>query len=122
MLIFGQAESVDFVGSDSGVVADVEGVSIYHGETKYLVVSSQGNDSYAVYDADAFRFKGRFRIEANATIDGSQETDGLTVSSAYLGEDFPDGLLVVQDGFNGTNTPQNFKLVSWRDVAETLGL
>ena len=121
-LIFDQAESIDSVSGESGVVADIEGVSIYHGETRYLVVSSQGNDSYAVYQADEGRFMGRFRVAANGTIDGTQETDGLTVSSAYLGSDFPSGLIVVQDGFNGANTPQNFKLISWKDVATALGL
>ncbi len=36
---------------------------------------------------------------------------------------FPDGLLVVQDGRNlSPRERQNFKFVSWRAIAQTLGL
>ena len=39
------------------------------------------------------------------------------------GPEFPEGLLVVQDGHKRWPTGrQNFKYVSWRDVREALGL
>jgi 3-phytase len=51
------------------------------------------------------------------------ETDGLDVTSAPLGPRFPQGLLVAQDGRNlSPRERQNYKYVSWRDIAEALGL
>jgi len=67
---------------------------------------------------------GYFSIVANEAlgIDGVSETDGLDVTSAPLGPQFPQGLLVVQDGRNiGPTEPQNFKYVSWADVLAALG-
>jgi 3-phytase len=47
----------------------------------------------------------------------------LDVSSAAFGTRFPDGLLVVQDGRNLTpRERQNYKFVSWRDIAAVLGI
>ncbi len=109
------------------LVADVEGMAIYHGATaSYLVVSSQGNDSYVLLDAlPPHAWRGAFRIGMNAegSIDGASETDGLDVSSAALGPLFPQGVLVVQDGRKRLpEGPQNFKLVSWADIAARLEL
>jgi 3-phytase len=107
--------------------ADVEGMGIYHGKTgSWIVVSSQGNDSYVVLDATApFAVRGAFRIGIDAVrgIDGTSETDGLDVTSARLGGPYGEGLLVVQDGHKRLpDGPQNFKLVAWEDVAKALGL
>lgn len=112
---------------DDNLVADVEGMSIYHGtETSYLVVSSQGDDSYVLYSSEApYEYVGRFNIAMNAAtgIDGASETDGLDVTSAALGSAYPDGLLVVQDGRNVMPAEnQNYKLVSWSDIARELNL
>lgn len=105
--------------------ADVEGLGLYHeADRTLLVISSQGNDSYVVLDAQPpFALQGVFRVGMNvaAGIDGVSETDGLEVTSANLGDGFSAGLLVVQDGRKrlpeGT---QNFKLVNWQDVAKML--
>ena len=109
--------------------ADIEGMDIYHGkEQSYLVVSSQGNDSYVLFDTlPPFAYQAHFRIGMNTgllpAIDGASETDGLTVSSAYMGSQYPEGLLVVQDGRNLMPEEfQNFKLVSWKDIREGLML
>ena len=118
-----QPERVASVGEH--LVADVEGLAIAQGEQPLLVVSSQGNDSYVIFDAQPpYAWRGSFRVGVNATaaIDGSSETDGLEVTSAALGADFPAGLLVVQDGRNLAATGQNFKLVSWADVLTALQL
>lgn len=112
------------------LVADVEGLAIFGGNAalaqRFLVVSSQGNDSYLLYDADApHTFRGAFRIGIDAVrgIDGVSETDGLELSAANFGGPFRDGLLVVQDGHkrlpHGT---QNFKLVAWSEVIKALRL
>jgi len=107
--------------------ADVEGLGLYLGaQASYLVVSSQGNHSYVVLDAaPPYRVRGAFRIGLNAAagIDGASETDGLEVVSRPLGPAFPQGALVVQDGFKRLpSVQQNFKLVDWRDIAAALRL
>ncbi|WP_430462951.1 phytase [Thalassolituus sp. LLYu03] len=103
------------------LVADIEGMDIYRSDTEaYLVVSSQGNDSYVLYQAEApYEYVGRFRVGINAEkgIDGASETDGLTVTSQALGADYPAGMLVVQDGRNLLpDENQNFKTISWDSI------
>ncbi|WP_313088828.1 phytase [Stutzerimonas nitrititolerans] len=115
------------IGVGEVVHDDIEGLALYHGErADYLVISSQGNDSYVVLDATApYAVRGAFRIGLNAArgIDGASETDGLEVTSANLGGPWYQGLLVVQDGRKrmpeGT---QNYKYLSWAAVADALGL
>ncbi len=109
------------------LVADVEGMGLYHGaKASYLVVSSQGDNSYLVLDAKApYRVRGSFRVGYNlaAGIDGTSETDGLEVSSANFGGPYANGLLVIQDGYKRLpDGPQNFKYVAWDDVAKALKL
>lgn len=104
---------------------DVEGVALIKNALgEFLVVSSQGNHSYAVFEANApYDHVGSFRIGLNAEkqIDGASETDGLDLSGVSLGENFPNGVLVVQDGFNVLpQEAQNFKLVSWEEVLNTI--
>ncbi len=110
------------------LVADVEGMAIYQANVaqSYLLVSSQGDDSFAVYHIeDAHRYLGSFRVQDHPElqIDGVQDTDGLDVTAHALGSDFPQGLLVVQDGDNRRpRENQNFKLIDWREVAAILPL
>lgn len=109
------------------LVADVEGMGIYQGKNKnYLVVSSQGNNSYVVLDATApYRTRGVIRIDLDAEqgIDGVSETDGLEVTHANLGGAFGEGMLVVQDGHKVMpEAPQNFKYVSWEKIRTALAL
>lgn len=106
---------------------DIEGLAIYQGKQRdYLVISSQGNDSYVVVEAQApYRLRGSFRIGLNAAlgIDGASETDGLEVTSANLGGPWSSGLLVVQDGRKRMpEGNQNYKYVPWSAVADALGL
>ncbi|MGL4316413.1 MAG: phytase [Pseudomonas sp.] len=107
--------------------ADVEGLGFYQsGERDYLVISSQGNDSYVVLDAEPpYALKGAFRVGLNGAlgIDGSSETDGLEVTSANLGGPWSAGMLVVQDGRKRMpESTQNFKFVPWSEVAQALKL
>ncbi|MCK9503085.1 MAG: phytase [Porticoccaceae bacterium] len=108
------------IAVDDHLVADVEGMEIYFGADRhYLVVSSQGNDSYVVYGLwGDYPKVTHFRIAADLErgIDGASETDGLTVTASPL-PGYPQGLLVVQDGRNRMpDQPQNFKLVDWRQI------
>jgi 3-phytase len=109
-------------------VADIEGLEIWAGPsgTGFIVLSNQGADNYAVYRREGNNaYVGSFHIVADADrgIDGVSETDGLDVVSGPLGARFPDGLLVVQDGRNlSPRERQNYKFVSWRDIAGALGI
>ncbi len=115
----------------ANLTADVEGMAIYRtpngkADSGYLIVSSQGDSSYVVLDAQApYKVRGRFKVGFNlpAGIDGTSETDGLDVTSANLGGAYAQGMLVIQDGYKRLpDGPQNFKYVAWRDVAKALGL
>lgn len=93
--------------------ADVEGLAIAYGPDGkgYLMASSQGDYSYVVYRREGNNeFVRKFRIGNGEGIDGAEETDGIDVTTANLGPAFPNGLFVVQDGFNDKGN-QNFKLV-----------
>jgi 3-phytase len=124
----GERREIDRVDGPNGLEADIEGVEIWAGRDGkgYVVLSNQGADSYAVYRREGDNaFVGIFHVVADPDrgIDGVSETDGLDVVSAPLGARFPDGLLVVQDGRNLTpRERQNFKYVSWREIAKSLGI
>jgi 3-phytase len=119
---------VDSTGDDGRLTDDVEGLALWIGEDGrgFLIASNQGADNYAVYRREGDNaWVGHFHIVANPEpgIDGASETDGLDVTSRALGERYPAGLLVVQDGRNvAPEERQNFKYVSWQDVARTLGV
>ncbi|WP_229413726.1 phytase [Massilia violaceinigra] len=107
--------------------ADVEGMAIYEGARgAYLIVSSQGDSSYVVLDAAVpYKVRGRFKVGFNLAegIDGTSDTDGLDVTSKNLGGPYAQGMLVIQDGYKRMpDGPQNFKYVSWEDVARALKL
>ncbi|WP_411818398.1 phytase [Hyphococcus sp. DH-69] len=111
---------VDVIGAESGLKADVEGLALYKSgpESGYLIASSQGNNSYALYRREGDNaFVTRFAVASRAEVDGAEETDGIEASSVNLGPNFPNGILVVQDGYNAPKgSAQNFKIVDWRDV------
>jgi len=117
---------VDQVGRPGQLVADVEGVSLWEGRDGggYLVVSVQGQSRFNVYErAGANRYIGAFQIGAGPGGDAVSGTDGIAVSSASLGAEFPQGLIVAQDDVNSDpDATQNFKYASWADVINRLGL
>jgi 3-phytase len=114
--------TVDRVGGGR-LVADVEGIAIHRQADGqgHLIVSSQGDDAYAVYRRQPpNEFVGRFRV-AEGIVDGTSGTDGLEVTSEPLPPPYEEGLLVVQDGRNSSPAArQNFKLVPWREVRRVL--
>lgn len=123
-------------GADGALSADVEGLALYLGASPdegFLIASSQGDNTYAVFDRVApHAFRGRFQVRFEGTLIG--DTDGLDVMSAALGPEFPKGLLVIQDGFvrtggrkgaqelTGERRQQGFAYVSWADIERALGL
>ena len=109
------------------LTADVEGLALYHTKEGkgYLVASSQGDFTYALFDRDnGYDYVGSFQVvdDTKAGIDGSQETDGLEALSTPL-PGYPQGVFMAQDGFNTLpEENQNFKLVDWRKIADALKL
>lgn len=106
---------VDGVGTGGNLVADVEGLTIAYGTDGkgYLIASSQGNNTYAVYRREGTNaYVKSFRIVAGGKIDRVTETDGIHVTTANLGPLFPKGVFIAQDGSDDTGK-QNFKLVPW---------
>ena len=106
---------------NTSIKYDVEGLSIMKSDNKeWLIASSQGNFSYAVFDiADAHKYLGSFIIADKGKIDGAEETDGIDVITDSLSQRFPKGIFMAQDGFNfkGENQEaQNFKYVDVRQI------
>lgn len=104
------------------LVADVEGLALApSGEDGgYLIASSQGDNAYAVYSLPSMAPVGRFAITEGA-LGATEETDGIDLILGDFGPDHPQGLFVAQDGMNAPDA-QNFKLVSWGQIAAALSL
>ncbi|GFE73035.1 phytase [Novosphingobium sp. TCA1] len=115
------------VGAEDGLVADVEGLAVARedGGRAWLVASSQGDNAYALFDLSSNTLSGgkpagRFRIDGG-TIGGTSDTDGIEVMLGDFGPQFPEGLMVAQDGNNAPKA-QNFKMLSWRSIRTALGI
>ncbi|MFJ8133098.1 phytase [Streptomyces hydrogenans] len=104
--------------------ADAEGVAVYHGAdgAGYVLASSQGDDSFAVYAREGdHAYLGSFAVTDGTATDGVQHSDGATVVNVPLGSAFPKGLLVTHDGeatpADGDREGTNFKFTRWDAVA-----
>lgn len=109
--------------SDINFKDDFEGVTIYKKGTRkgYIILSSQGNNSYAVFDRETNKYLKSFVIE-QGEIDGTNDTDGIDVTSASL-PNYSNGIFIAQDGENtdgSTVGNQNFKIVDFKDVLKEL--
>jgi len=111
--------------SNANIQYDVEGLTIYktNNQEGYLIASSQGNNSYAVFERNGEnKYLGSFVI-ADGSIDGAEETDGIDATHLSLGDNFPKGVFVCQDGYNfdgEEKVSQNFKIVDWREIEKIL--
>jgi 3-phytase len=102
------------------VTSDIEGLGLYKTKEKtYLLASSQGNFSFAIFEiGETDKYLFSFVID-DGEVDGVIETDGLEVINFPFNENFPKGMLVVQDGYNFSNDTlrnQNFKYISWEKI------
>ena len=114
---------VDQIKFGGPLTRQVEGLTIYYqaNQRGYLIASSQGTDKFVIYRReDDNDYLGAFRVVAGNGIDGVTHTDGIDVSSAAFGPDYPLGLFIAQDDTNDAGN-QNFKIVSWKSVAEIFG-
>ncbi len=99
------------------IAYDIEGLAIYatSDSTGFLIASSQGNNSYALFERQGSnRYVGSFVI-GDAEIDGTYDTDGIEAAANNFGGDFSQGIFIAQDGRNtdkeGNLSSQNFKIV-----------
>ncbi|MFB7883325.1 phytase [Microbacterium sp. NPDC056057] len=122
------AEATGFGGT--ALEADAEGVDVYYGPgaTGYVIVSSQGDDTYAVYRTQGRNdLVGTFRVAGVGGVDDVNGSDGLAVTNRPVG-DYREGLLVTHDEpdsgpeVDDERDATNFSYVSWREVADALGL
>lgn len=111
------------------LTADAEGVDIWYGTGRagYVIVSSQGDDTYGVYDLQGRnRSLGSFRVAGDG-VDDVNGSDGLAVSNAPVGE-YRSGLLVTHDepetgpDVDPERDATGFSYVHWGDVAKALRL
>ncbi len=105
--------------TDGGhLAAPVKGLALYrtHTGSGYLIASSEGNLTYAVYKREPGNaYVGSFQIDAGV---GLLKTNGLDVTSFGLDAAFPEGVFVAQNATSGdSNTGPNFKLVPWGVIA-----
>jgi 3-phytase len=112
------------------LTADAEGVDIYYGPgaTGYVIVSSQGNDSYAVYSTGRDnRALGTFVVHGVGAVDDVNGSDGVAVTNRPVGA-YQEGLLVTHDepetgdDVDEERQPTSFSYVSWPQVANALHL
>ncbi|HAY05322.1 MAG TPA: phytase [Hyphomonas sp.] len=118
---------IDEIGSATGLVADVEGVTLWRGKEGkgWLVASAQSANRFIVYDRQApHAHRGSFSIVANPElgIDEVTHTDGLDIFSGAL-PGWPRGIVIVQDDGNPqSGVDQNFKVASWAEIEAALNL
>jgi 3-phytase len=102
----------------NGLTADIEGIALYDaGQGRgYIIVSSQGSNTFKVYERGGDNRYVLTIDPAHGRIDDVDHTDGIAVTNCPTSREFGEGVFVVQDGEN-ENGNQNFKLFSWRDIA-----
>ena len=123
-------ESPFIVDSREGNIGgDPEGVALYKTSLTdgYVVLSSQGDNKYNLYNRNApYAFITSFQIsDKDGGIDGTSDTDGISVSSFNFGGEFSKGLMVAQDGYNYDGDElmnQNFKIISFKEVLKKTNL
>ncbi|HTF07167.1 MAG TPA: phytase [Asanoa sp.] len=112
------------------LTADAEGVDVYYGRggRGYVIVSSQGDDTYTVYDREGHnRPLGTFRVRGVRGVDDVNGSDGLAVTNRPVGG-YREGLVVTHDepetgpGVDESRDATNFSYVSFGAVARALDL
>jgi len=107
-------------GYGGRIRADVEGATIYRTGRRggYLLISSQGDSRFFVYDLRTNRPLSSFAVTDGRFADGVQHSDGAAATSTPL-PGYPKGMLVLHDGENTPNLGRvstNFKFVDWRSL------
>lgn len=109
--------SIDKVAPNGNLVGGVEGLALYrlrngHG---YLIASSQGDSSFAVYDRTEGTYLGKFQVKFKNNLVAF--TRNIVITSQAFGSKFPNGLFLIQDGTESLLQGQNMKLVPVNRIA-----
>ncbi|UCF09982.1 MAG: phytase [Candidatus Bipolaricaulota bacterium] len=84
---------VVIVGGEESFKKDTEGVTLYYAQDGgYLIVSSQGSDTFFVYD----RHPPHAFVKSFQIIDVN-DTDGIDVTNVALSDEFPFGIFTCHD-------------------------
>ncbi len=119
-------QPVDFVGGN--ITDEVEGIAVIYGAdgAGYVIIANEKNNSFLLYTRSDNAFVGEFRVAGSATVDDVTEPTSMDATNLALGDAYPLGLFVTSDDGNssegGRRENNNYKLVSWGDVAAALGL
>ena len=111
---------VDAVGPH--LAPDIEGLTLVG---NHLIASAQNIANphaswFNIYDKATFELVRQFRIVDGVSSDDCDQTDGIAATAAHLGEGFPGGLFVCQDGYNGNpKQTQNFKFTRLETILPT---
>jgi len=96
------------------------------GRQGFLLASSRGDDSFAVYRrGQDHGWLGQRQVVDGPAADGCSATGGIEAVAANLGPAFPSGLFVCEDGRNtapGPSGRQNFKYVRLDKMVDPAGL
>lgn len=103
---------------------NLKGIDIYYGSNGrgYLIASSQGNQSYAVFNREIPNgYIGSFVVDSNNEIDGIENSEGICVFNLPLDSIYNQGVFVAHDALNkdtlGNIKNQNFKMIKWDLIA-----
>ena len=89
----------------------------------YLISISQGSDTYQVYDRISNYYLGSFQIGATPSISAVKSSISCEVINLNLGVSWPTGVFLTHNRDTTTsNISSNFKMVSWNDITQALGL
>lgn len=112
--------TVDTVGGGH-LVADIEGLTVaepYGDQPGYLIASSQGNNTFHVYDLESpHTWRKSFTIGSASGILATQDTDGINILRKPLGGTYPDGAFAAHNA-NPSANPSYFTI---SDAADILG-
>ncbi len=117
---------VDVTGERGNIEEEAEALALYTmpDGNGYLIVADQTGDRYNLYERRGGNaFIGAFGFLATDTLDAVGDAVGIDVVPLPLNDNFPEGLFVTQDDTNSQpNEDNNFKLASWGDIADAMGL
>jgi 3-phytase len=119
---------VDRVGSSGHLSTEVAGLAVVTqpGKRGFLLASSAGDDTFAVYRRGGnHAWLGQRQVSGGTAADGCSATDGIEAVAANLGPRFPAGIFICQDGSNtapGTTGRQNFKYVRLEQILDPSSL
>lgn len=111
--------------SGPNLAADIEGITIYYSNdsTGYIIASSQGDNTFAVYERENNNtYLGSFQLVFGG-VDGVETGDGVEVMNYPMGGYFNTGALIAHDYTNTSpNAYSNYKMAPWGDIANAMGL